>query len=125
MADTIFQATRGINFIDDRQRDALLRQLIHDANLVETDPAVIRRKTNKGFRRLAEKIRDLWCASYHDAYAPDANMWYSGSHQTYWFGSGAVGQQWTHIRNHADQDWIIRNAWRMDVRYIDNPNPYY
>lgn len=123
LTDAIYNATTGIQFIDDPQRDALLRQLIRDANLIETDPAVIRNRTNEGLTRLCVKIRDLWRASYHDAWSPDANLWYSGSTQVFLSRYG-ISQRWHHVRNRADQDWIIRNAWRMDVSYIENRNPF-
>ena len=123
MTDSIYRAVEDIEFRDDRQRDALLRQLIRDAKLIETDPAVIRAETSAGFTRLCVKIRDLWRASYHDAWTPDAVLWYSGSTELFWFASGKTGQKWAHARSKADQDWIIRNAWRMKVRYIKNPSP--
>ena len=121
LTKTIQTAVNGVEFKDDAQKDVLLRQFIRDANLIETDPAVLRQRTNDGFGRLCTKIRDLWRSSYHDAWAPDARMWYSKSRQTYIGRDGVERQDRNIVRRKEDQDWIIRNSWRMDVRYVTQP----
>ena len=118
MCNDIYQKVKDIEFKDDAQRRALLRVLIKDANLIDTDPTSIRNKTNAGFVKICKKIRDIWKATYHDPWVPDAVLWFSPSFQKYWYRDGSVDQKWQHIRNKDDQDWIIRNAYRMDVKYI-------
>jgi len=125
VANIIHDATKDIQFKDDRQRDTRLRQLIRDANLIETDPQRIRKRTNDGFQQLCVAIRDLWKASYHDPWFKDAQMWFSSSTQLGLYpgpsGGGRVSQQWKPVHLKKDQDWIICNAWRMKVVYKKTP----
>lgn len=121
VTDTLFAAVSDVQFKDGAQRDVLLRQLIRDANLIETDPGVIRKRTNDGFGRLCTKIRDLWRASYHDPWFKDARMWFASSDALHMWKSGMVGQEWSLVRTKEDEDYVIRNAWRMRVQYINRP----
>lgn len=118
MSSEIYQKVKDIEFKDDAQCKTLLRTLIYNANLIDTDASSIRSKTNEGFGRLCTKIRDIWKGTYRDPWAPDALLYFSPSYQTNLYRGGHVGQSFKRVRSKENQDWLIRNAHKVDVRYV-------
>jgi hypothetical protein len=52
-------------FTSEQYAEALCREIVHQANLVVTDPAKIREVTQKGFGALCQKLALIWKGSYH------------------------------------------------------------
>jgi hypothetical protein len=124
IADAVYPYVKDIDYKDGRQMAAHLREFIHHGNLVVTDPAVIRDRTTKGLERVSKKLRDAWRGSYHMPWYDNSLMYFSFSKQQYlranpFTGGGYTTQQWHRLRSKKDQDWVLKNIWRMEVRFID------
>lgn len=125
IANQLLPHLRGIDFQNERECVVVLREAIARAQLIVTDPQTLRRMVDNTFLRICTTLRDLWRGSYHRPLLSQmSTMWYSGSSQVYLVrdpisGGGRTSQQWQNVRRREDQDWIIRNAWRMEVRFVD------
>jgi hypothetical protein len=112
-------ANPGREFRDAAERDTYLRGLIHNAGLIVTDPAVIRERTENGFAKLCEKIKNIWLGTRH---GPGIKNYLLVSTGARVYRNGSDEYDYKRIRNDEDEDYILANAWRMkDVYHIDEP----
>ena len=105
-------------FRDTAEMDTFLRELVHNAGLIETDPTVLRQKTNQGFSRLCSTIYDIYLGSSR---GPGSNeMWYASSRQQY-LSSLGTSRGYRRVRTTQDEAWLLAHAWQMETRHIDQP----
>jgi hypothetical protein len=106
-------------FRDGNEVNAFCRRLINAANLVQTDPAVIRRLTNEGFAHLCNKIFDIYRGMRR---GPGQNeMWYASSSQDNLWRDGSRGPAYRQVRRESDEFWILAHAWQMETHHRDEP----
>ncbi len=119
MINHVFNYVKDRDFKDNQQMRAFLRRLIDHANIVETDPAKLRKKINPRFKALMKKIKYLWLASHHTpegVFSKRYNLEFR-PHR---------GARYQHImkgemRNKETRkiiDQIIATAWGHDVVFV-------
>ncbi len=105
-------------FRDENHAIAQCRLLIKAAGLVETDHAVIRRRTQNGFGRLCEIIRRIYLGMREGP--GDNRMWYASSPQEY-MSAYRTGPAYRLVRRRSDERWILAHAWQMEATHRDAP----
>jgi len=119
IADQVFPYVKDREFRDKTELDVFLRQVIHHARLIVTDPKDITKRVNEGFGGLCNKICYIWRASYHGPWTSTPRLDYADSAAKNMYASGYVSRNYKSNWDKKSQDWMIRNAWRMEVNFID------
>ncbi len=116
--DQIYIHWKNRDFRDSAEINSMCRNLIYHAGLVETDESKIRTKNQRGLGGLCKKIHKIYLGSDR---GPGTNvMYFANSRQTS-IGRHGTGRNWQRAKRKDDQDWIMANAWRMEVHHIDEP----
>lgn len=120
IVDTVLDCVKHIDYKDNGQKNAHLREFIIHANLIVTNSKEIQECTTRGLQNSCALVRDIWLASYHMPwytskirieYANDPNL----KHMS---GTGRIYVPRQVVRRKEDQDWLIKNSWRMRTNLI-------
>lgn len=117
--EQIFQYLKDTDYSDNHYVSVLCREIIHQANLIVTDPAKIRDLTQNGFGALLQKIALIWKGSYHSDSGKGIVFGYS---QT----GGTENAKWTYVKKreaHEQQDRVIL-AHAAEFQVWEDANGY-
>lgn len=113
-----FIQSNSISINSQGELSSYVQNIVVNAELIETDESVIKKRTDDGIGALFQKIHDIYCGTYHDwgtnrlvLSTPTPPVMYS---------SGRVRSSRQRDMSEKEQDYILTHAWQYDVVFVDD-----